>query len=361
MNVGGLLSADPTRNPRFFNHSLVFLHYCDGSSHTSNASAPIPTVSESGAVSQIWMRGRPNLAAMLNYLMSAAGGGLGAVPGTEVILSGGSAGGTAAFLALDWVATVLPSTCKLVGAPDAGYFIDAPLWNKPSDYNFRNEFISGDAIWNSVAAGSLNHDCLAAYPTEGWKCYFPEIHTPYVKIPWHSMMAAYDVASTSMIIGLCSPPAPCTPEELAALQLWRFTFLGQLAFGLESYPGNGAFIDSCIVHEQNVDYCSSQGPQNCNGWTNYNVSSQGFPAQLTPRDAFSLWVDSVFTDYGGLMAEREAWHARVRASLAGGHAAYPRRSDAERAAFRARQAAAQIAVIDPLLWPNNPSCPYGKH
>ena len=137
--------------------------------------------------------------------------------------------------------------------PAAGYFIDAPIWNQPSKYNFRDEFISGDAIWQSVGAGSLNHACLAAYPTEGWRCYFPEIHTPYLKTPWHVMMAAYDVASTSMIIGLCSPPSPCTPAELEALQLWRFTFIGQLAYGLDSFPGNGAYIDSCIVHEQNVD------------------------------------------------------------------------------------------------------------
>ena len=119
MQVGGLLSADPAINPRYYNHSLVFVHYCDGSSMSSNATNPIPTA-PGAAVSQIWMRGRPNLAAVLSYLMSAAGGSMGSSPGTEVILSGGSAGGTAAFLSLDWVASYLPSTVKLVGAPDGG-------------------------------------------------------------------------------------------------------------------------------------------------------------------------------------------------------------------------------------------------
>ena len=295
--IGGLLSADPAVNPRFFNYSLVFIHYCDGSSHTSNATNPIPTDPgatdvNGAALTQIWMRGRPNLAAVLSYLMSAAGGSLGAVAGTEVILSGGSAGGTAAFLALDWVASFLPSTVKLVGAPDAGYFIDAPVWNEPSNYNFRHEFQSGDAIWNSVGSGSLNHACLAAYPTEGWRCFFPELHTPYLKTPWHAMMAAYDVASTSMIIDLCSPPSPCSAAELAALQLWRFTFVGQLAYGLDSYPGNGAYIDSCIVHEQNVDYCAGQGQQNCHGWLTYNITTTGFAPQLTPQAGFSVWASA---------------------------------------------------------------------
>lgn len=361
MQVGGLLSADPAINPRFYNHSLVFVHYCDGSSMSSNASDPVPAPANAppGSAAQIWMRGRPNLAAVLSYLMSAAGGSMGAAAGTQVILSGGSAGGTAAFLSLDWVASFLPSSVKLVGAPDAGYFIDAPIWNQPNNYNFRNEFISGNAVWNSIGAGSLNHACLAAYASEPYKCFFPEIHTPYLKTPWHAMMAAYDVASTSMIINLCSPPSPCTPAELEALQLWRFTFIGQLAYGLDSYPGNGAYIDSCIVHEQNVDYCSGQGQQNCHGWLTYNVTVPGFAPQLTPQTGFSVWADQTFGRYEAVAAEREEWHARVAASLAGGPAAYPQRSPAELAAFKARQAAAQAAIIDPLAWPQNPSCPYG--
>lgn len=61
------------------------------------------------------------------------------------------------------------------------------------------------------------------------------------------------------------------------------------------------------------------------------------------------------------MAAREAWHARVLASVKGGAAAYPKRTAAERAAFKAQQAATQVSLIDPLAWPANPSCPYGTH
>ena len=123
------------------------------------------------------------------------------------------------------------------------------------------------------------------------------------------MMAAYDVASTSMIIDLCSPPSPCSAAELAALQLWRFTFIGQLAYGLDTYPGNGAFIDSCIVHEQNVDYCAGQGQQNCHGWLTYNISVPGFTPQLTPQAGFSLWVRNL------RRALRTALRARARSAL----------------------------------------------
>lgn len=252
MQVGGLLSADPLVNPRFFNFSLVFVHYCDGSSHTSNASSPIPAPagSPAGAVSEIWMRGRPNLAAVLAYLQTPAGGSLGAAAGsTELILSGGSAGGTSVFLALDWVASILPPSVKLIGAPDAGYFVDAPIWNKTSDFAFRDEFIAGNVFWGSIAAGSLNADCVSAYSAEPWHCFFPEYHTPYLKTPWHAMMAALDAASLNLIIDICTPPN-CDAAELEALRLWRFTFLGLLAYGLDSYEGNGWCVRGAAVQRR---------------------------------------------------------------------------------------------------------------
>jgi len=42
MDVGGLLSPSPAINPRFFNWTFVFLHYCDGSSHVRVAVALLP-------------------------------------------------------------------------------------------------------------------------------------------------------------------------------------------------------------------------------------------------------------------------------------------------------------------------------
>lgn len=64
------------------------------------------------------------------------------------------------------------------------------------------------------------------------------------------MMGAYDLASIDMILVTgCRPPA-CPPAQYEAIELWRFQFVGALAPAVQSYPGNGAFIDSCLVHEQ---------------------------------------------------------------------------------------------------------------
>ena len=46
---------------------------------------------------------------------------------TEVILSGGSAGGLAVFYNLDHLADLLGPSVLLTGFPDAGFFSDAPV------------------------------------------------------------------------------------------------------------------------------------------------------------------------------------------------------------------------------------------
>ena len=81
----------------------------------------------------------------------------------------------------------------------------------------------------------------------------------------------------------------------------------------------GAFIDSCYVHEQNVNYCSGQSMPNCVGWSPLESGSQkwGYTTaittptgkSLTPQQAFSRFyfsegsgVDAVLIDTTALQA-----------------------------------------------------------
>ena len=340
MDVGGLLSPDPTINPRFNNWTFVFMHYCDGSSHTSNATLPYMDGNSS-----VWFRGRPNLIAQFAYLST-----LGLDSASDVIYTGGSAGGMSVFLSLDFVRDLLPPSTRLVGAPDAGFFIDAPLWNNATAFAFRQEFMNADLFWNSTGAGNLNSRCLAAFADEKWRCFFPENYGPYIQTPWHSMMAAYDLASLSMIINLGCLPPKCNATELEALHLWRYQFLGALGPAVTSFPFNGAYVDSCLVHEQNVDYCSGQSVPNCRGWNLYNVTASGYAAALTPQEGFSVWYDALSINYERVVGERAAWAARIDKGIASG-SGYPQR--------RAKDAQQQVIIIDPSEWPGNPSCPFG--
>jgi hypothetical protein len=76
----------------------------------------------------------------------------------------------------------------------------------------------------------------------------------------------------------------CTPDQLTIFQQYRDKQLAAVGPALQ-VPHTGAFIDSCFVHEQNVDYCSGQSLPNCLGWNVYNVSVPGSGA-VTMDDAY---------------------------------------------------------------------------
>jgi hypothetical protein len=287
------------------------------------------------------------LIAVFNYLLEN-----GMNQATEVIYTGGSAGGFTVFNSIDLIASMMPPGAKLVGSADAGFFLDLPLWNNPGKYNFRDEFIAADAFWNSTGAKSLNAGCMAAYPSNEYMCFFSFFSSPYIKTPWNVVMSAYDLATVSLIIGLTCVPN-CTGNELVALQYLRSEYLGGLTIGLESYPGNGAFICSCLVHEIMVDYCRTQPLPNCLGWNLYNVSAPGFPPNLTPQQGFSLWYTTTMARWSEIKEERELWDLKVKVSILAG-TPYPKHTPEELESLKATQ----VAILDPTVWPNNPSCPY---
>ena len=87
------MAQDPTVNPDFYTWNKVFVHYCDGASFGGSRVEPIATSARDGKPAQMWMRGRNNFNALISYLLTTVGMG----NATNVILSGGSAGGLATF------------------------------------------------------------------------------------------------------------------------------------------------------------------------------------------------------------------------------------------------------------------------
>jgi O-palmitoleoyl-L-serine hydrolase len=291
MNVGGLLSSDPAVNPHFSNYSLVFMHYCDGTSFSGNATLPVTVPSAdrlslespeslyrdgfarltNAAPQEIYFRGRANLRALWWYLDTQ----LGMAGATDIILSGGSAGATAAYFALDAAAAWVPSTTRLVGAPDAGFFLDAYQVSSNTTW-YRDCFIAADPVWNTTGSGGVNADCLAVNPTETWRCFLQQYAAQFIKTPLMILNSAYDQWQILNDLGLGCVPSmtghpvagvpSCNAAQMAVFQQYRLTQLTAVAPVLSGYPHNGAFIDSCFVHEQNVDYCSGQSLPNCGTW-----------------------------------------------------------------------------------------------
>jgi hypothetical protein len=409
--VGGVLSTDPTRNPAYYNATLVFAHYCDGASGASSASLPLSIPADfnfsahraaddsafpwytppATAPTQIWFRGRANIVATISYLRDNAG----LAAARTVVLTGGSAGATTVFIGADMMRGLLPATARVVAAPDAGYFLDQPRASNSSEFwfvpitpttsptprtergpftpnlphyatltaphnRYREQFQGADSVWNATGARTLGDACMTAFASEPWRCFLAENNALFTTTPLYVSNSPIDMWALGNILSLgCVPtmnnvsiPAgkACAPSQWATLQQWWSTFHATLSPLLARNSRTGAFIPSCFVHEMNVDYCSGQSLPNCRGWASYEIAPPAGGAPVTLSEALPEWVNSVTSDWTATLAASEDAAKRAPADVAIklSTGRWPR----EQSAFGPGQ------DVDELTYPMNPSCYY---
>ena len=365
MVVGGQLSQDPSRNPYYHNWTMVFARYCDGASGTSNATDPVPVSREiqdqinkeavmndpttttdgrffpnATAPSQIYFRGRANVIAQLEYLKQNLGLG----DATDVIISGGSAGATTAYLALDFIKEWAAPNTRVVGAPDAGFFQDTTQL-PAENYWYRDNFAGAFDVWNSSAA--LSTSCKAAYPNNQSLCLMQPYAAKYIETPFIILNSAYDAYQTINERGInCVPSVngqpvaglpSCNTTQMGEFQAYRLSQIASMQDAL-SLPGTGAFVTSCFVHEQNVDYCSSQSLPNCRGFIEYTVALPD-GSRINMAEGFQRWHSAVTERYDEIIAERKSAIQNGKFS-------------------QHTEALGVNQVIDSAIYPANPSCPF---
>ena len=95
------------------------------------------------------------------------------------------------------------------------------------------------------------------------------------------------------------PGHPCTAEQNTSLQNYRDLFVEASAAVWKGKPRNGLYVDSCYVHEQNVNYCSGQGMPNCVGWSPLESGSKkwGYTTAVTAVDGRSLTPQQAFSAF----------------------------------------------------------------
>eukprot|EP00041_Stephanoeca_diplocostata_P014326 m.259386 g.259386 ORF g.259386 m.259386 type:complete len:333 (+) comp19662_c0_seq12:37-1035(+) len=185
---GGIMDADPKVNPDFANFNRVVLWYCDGASFSGNADAPVPSPKTIHG-GQMYFRGRRVLDALLQDLLDNHG----LDKATEVLLSGGSAGGLSTFLHADYVRSQLPASVKkFKAAPVSGFFLlhDTAAGVPQYPNNMHNVF----KMQNS--SGGVNAKCLQAMggpaAPEAWKCIFANYSYAHTESPIFVINSAVD-------------------------------------------------------------------------------------------------------------------------------------------------------------------------
>jgi hypothetical protein len=236
----GILSSNETINPDFHGWNTIWIGYCDGTSMTG---------ARNGTHHSLYYRGRANLDAVLDSLFER-----GMSNATDIVFTGGSAGGLAVYLNLDHfsqrVAAVSPAT-KVVGLADAGFFLDHPTYGTQN-----HAYANAIQYLFNMSTPETDETCMASLSeSDAWQCMFAQYTVPFVTTPVFMAEAMYDSWQLPAILWLgCGNP---TPEETCDAEQYRaFLEYGQsmnsTLVPLAGKSDRGCFLDACIVHCQSV-------------------------------------------------------------------------------------------------------------
>ena len=276
----GILSSNSTVNPDFYDWNLVFIGYCDGSSFSGNRDAPL---------NGLHYRGRANLDAVFDrLLLPRRSPHVSLADATQVLITGGSAGGLAVYLHADHIAGRLPSSIKVKAHADGGFFLDQPTLNGVS--YAREMFSRGfNDVWNSSAG--VNAACIAAHRgADAWKCMMAQYTLPYIKTPIYANEGLFDPWQLENLVQLSGGPAPgpapvlpagqvCNAAQMVGLEEFGEDMRGNLSAALRAGGDQASgFAPACIVHCQSISA----------RWTTWALWRNGRPV-LRLREHFHEW------------------------------------------------------------------------
>ena len=200
----------------------------------------------------LWISGHNSIEALIDDFSSTNRSGHNmAMPGSTVILSGGSAGGIGAFNNVDFVADKLPNSLVL-GAPVGG-FPPEVNWYTGKGSTVPDEDARDSSFWKNEAFwGSYQQEkCVAELSpvNETDLCTVPYRLYDHLKTPVFIVEAITDAVVMCGFEGL-----PCKPEDLLLADVRDFiddyaaNFTQSAARLFTDTPRNGLFAASCLMH-----------------------------------------------------------------------------------------------------------------
>lgn len=243
---------DEKLNPLMHNWNKVYIHYCDGGSFSGNAELTYKPNNSSNET-KLYFKGKKILNAVFEDLKANRG----LNEATDVVISGGSAGGLATFLHLDHIRQILNPNSKVVGLPDSGYFIDfegSPQYHSKMIWNFN--------IMNSK--DGVNANCIQHYKDNPSKCIFAENVLPFIQTPIFVLQSKFDGWQKENVYG---------GGDIEGFNIFGDNLLIKLKKSIQKKKNAGVFIDSCLHH--------------CGLWNQIEILN------ATQAEAFFLWYNNL--------------------------------------------------------------------
>ena len=300
----GYMDASPSTNPTFATFHRAHLHYCDGASFSGDRSAPYVPPGE--GKKPLYFRGRRVLQALLQSVAEA-----GMRDATEVLFSGGSAGGIAAMHSASVARSLVPHARRFKVLLLSGFFLERPLPRQQQQQQLASATSDAaeDAPTCRRGRGAADtcvpwaqkmrrmcevHNCTPTMaqsgcgptlpPAQQWRCLFGRHAAGAMGAPTfviNSALDSWQMVNVWRRYAKCrwDGDKSCTPAQVASdvadtNQMLKSFVRDLRASGVLDRPGNGAFITSCNEHVAGL----SPAP-----FTKYAVGDR------TMRDALADW------------------------------------------------------------------------
>ncbi|XP_047963433.1 pectin acetylesterase 11-like [Salvia hispanica] len=242
ISFGGMLDANSTLNPNFYNWHVVIIFYCDGSSFMSDVEAVDPK-------HNLTYRGARIYDAMMDELLRIGMGNA-----KNALLSGSSAGGLSTILHCDKFQSLFHNTTKVKCVSDSGFFIHG------------EHFIGADWRESSFSRVVSTHGLTNMLPTSCTSkfsptlCLFPENLVPDIQTPLFLIESAFDLYQIGSNLYSPGDRSPrwvsclqnlmfCNSTEIEIMKDFRFTFINTLKNTIaNSSSRRGYYVHSCWRH-----------------------------------------------------------------------------------------------------------------
>jgi len=273
----GYFSSLKDFNPMFYNWNKVFYLSCDGANHQGYLKEPVVYRD-----TKLWFRGFNNTMSTMEYLRTRYG----LFNATEIILSGGSSGGLATYPWMSYLQHYFPQNTKLMGLPDAGFFIDT--YDDEAHCHLFRYLIQQLTQFVESQNNPLYQYCRYYGTEEIWKCLIPQYIVDDIEIPVFISNSQVDYEQLTNLNGVeCimnGSPTSCTAKDKKTIIKVREYFLARIFEIKEKKPKWGYFLRTCFEHT----YCFT--------WAWYGTSMNVFNAEQgkegSLREAFYEWYNN---------------------------------------------------------------------
>jgi len=243
----GYFSNIVSDNSLLFNWNKIYIRYCDGGSFSGD------NVSYYGN-NTVYFKGKKILDAVFQDLFENRGLDV----ASDVVVSGGSAGGLASILHGDYVKELVGEDKKVVMLPDGGFFLDFVGTNV--DYHSQMRWV----FETMNCRGGVNQKCVDFYGNDDWKCFFAEYSLPFVVTPVFLLQSKLDSWQIINILG---------DTNTSSVNKYGNEVIIRLGESVLSFEKNSGFVDSCYHH--------------CGFWNQIHINN------VTQSQAFYLWYNGI--------------------------------------------------------------------